>query len=815
MTDTAPDSIVRDPICGMTVDMGKTPHQHVHEGREFGFCGAGCKAKFVAAPADYIIAKDPVCGMSVDRASARHMLKHEGRRFYFCSAGCLAKFEADPAKYLGDQPSPVPMPKGTQYTCPMHPEVISDKPGDCPKCGMALEPMGVSAEAEANPELVDFTRRLLVSAALSVPLLVISMGPMLGLPVRDWLGERVASWLELALATPVVAWAALPFFKRGWASVVNRSPNMWTLIALGTGAAYLFSVVAVLFPGLFPAHFTHMNGAVPVYFEASAVIITLVFAGQVLELRAREQTGEALRALFNLAPKTARVIHGDHEHDVPVEMVRVGDRLRVRPGDGVPVDGVVLEGHSYVDESMLTGEPVPAEKTPGEAVTGGTINGEGSFVMTAQRVGAEMRLSQIVELVSKAQRSRAPIQALADKVAAWFVPTVVAVSVLSFGLWWVLGPDPKLAYALVAAVSVLIIACPCALGLATPMSVMVATGRGARAGVLIRDARALEGFARIDTLIVDKTGTLTEGKPTLGTVVAIKGVDEGFVLGVAAALEKHSEHPIGSAIVAGAKLRGAREQVATGFGSVTGRGIFGSIGGQTVSVGNAAFMAAQGHGLDEKFAAFLSTPQFAGQTVVLVGEGERVIGAIAVSDPVKPGARAAIDWLKTDGITVIMATGDARSAAEAVGATLGIDRVEAGLSPEDKHALVLRLKSEGRKVAMAGDGVNDAPALAAADVGIAMGSGSDVAIRQAGLTLMKSDLSAIVRARKLASGTLSNIKQNLWFAFGYNTLGVPVAAGILFPLFGWLLSPMLAAAAMSLSSVSVIGNALRLRGMKL
>lgn len=808
-------AVTRDPVCGMTVDMEKTPHHHTHDGRDFGFCGAGCKTKFVADPEGFITAKDPVCGMKVDRASAKYMSKHEGTRYYFCSAGCQTKFEADPAKFLGDAPAPAPMPAGTQYTCPMHPEVISDKPGDCPKCGMALEPMGVTAEAETNPELIDFTRRLWVSGVLSVPLLVLTMGPMVGLPVRDWIGESAAGWIELVLATPVVLWAALPFFRRGWASIVNRSPNMWTLIALGTGAAYLFSVVGLLFPGLFPAHFTHMGGSVPLYFEAAAVIITLVFVGQVLELKAREQTGESLRALFNLAPKTARVIQNGHEHDVPVEQVKVGDRLRVRPGEAVPVDGAVVEGRSYVDESMLTGEPVPAEKQVGDAVTGGTLNGEGGFIMIAQRVGAETRLSQIVELVSKAQRSRAPIQALADRVASWFVPTVVLVAIVSFIAWWVLGPEPKLAYALVAAISVLIIACPCALGLATPMSVMVSTGRGARAGVLIRDAKALEGFARIDTLIVDKTGTLTEGKPTLGDVIAIKGVDEGWVLALASALEKHSEHPIGLAITKGAEARGAKVLEAEDFTSHTGRGISGTVRGQAVLVGNLAFMTAKNAEIDPKLLDLLASPQLAGKTTVLVAEAGKVIGVVSVSDPIKANAKQAIEWLKADGITVIMATGDGKSAADAVGRTLGIDRVEAGMTPEAKHELIEKLKREGHKVAMAGDGVNDAPALAAADVGVAMGSGSDVAIKQAGLTLMKGDLSGIVRARKLARATLSNIKQNLWFAFGYNTLGVPVAAGVLFPIFGWLLSPMLAAAAMSLSSVSVIGNALRLRRIKL
>ena len=778
-------------------------------------------------PSDVALAIDPVCGMRVDPATAKGTAEYQGTTYYFCSAGCRAKFAADPAKYLvadrfalplphgaGHErhAEPVkPAPAGATYTCPMHPEIRRDGPGDCPICGMALEPMEVSGTAERNPELADFTRRFWVSAALSVPLLAIAMAPMLGLPLRQWIGESLAGWLELVLATPVVLWAAQPFFKRFWKSLRNRSPNMWTLIGLGVAAAYLFSVVALIFPHLLPM-MAGMGGP-PLYFEAAAVIIALVFLGQVLELRAREETGSSLRALLDLAPKTARVVHGEHEHDVPLEAVAKGDLLRVRPGEAVPVDGVVVEGDSFVDESMLTGEPLPLQKGKDAAVIGGTLNGEGSFVMRAERVGAEMRLSQIVALVTTAQRSRAPIQALADRVANWFVPLVVTIALLSFGGW--LWASHDLAQAVVAAVSVLIIACPCALGLATPMSVMVATGRGARAGVLVSNAEALEGFARVDTLVIDKTGTLTEGKPTLGDVVAVKGVDEGRVLAVAAALERGSAHPIARAISKGAEARGAKRLAVSGFKSVTGKGVTGTIAARPAALGNRALMQAQGLAVPEKLLALTESEAFAARTTVFVAEAGQVIGIVAVSDPLKAGAKASLDSLRADGIEVVMATGDAPGPAAAVGKALGLTRIEAGLSPEDKHALVERLKREGRKVAVAGDGVNDAPALAAADVGIAMGTGADVAIQQAGLTLLQGDLSAIVRARHLATATLGNIKTNLWFAFGYNAIGVPVAAGVLYPLTGWLLSPMLAALAMSLSSVSVIGNALRLRGVKL
>ncbi len=849
---SAGGAATRDPVCGMSVDMAKTAHKTTHEGREIGFCSAGCKAKFEAAPETYLTATDPVCGMKVDRTTAQHMLKHEGTRYYFCCEGCLKSFEADPAKYLNAKPFELPVrkpvagaapsttlpggpppplhgggsthhhahhehvhaaPAGAKWTCPMHPEIVKDGPGDCPICGMALEPTVASLDDGPNPELIDFTRRLWVSALLSVPILVLAMGDVVGLRVREWIGEPLSSWIELVLATPVVLWAAFPFFRRFWNSLVNRSPNMWTLIGLGVGAAYLFSVVAVVAPGIFPMSMTHMGGAVPVYFEAASVIVALVFVGQVLELRAREATGKAIRALLDLAPKTATRVWQGKDYEVPLSEVHRGDWLRVRPGEAVPVDGEVVEGQSFVDESMLTGEPVPVEKKAGEAVTGGTLNGQGSFVMTAQRVGAETRLSQIVALVGQAQRSRAPIQALADKVAGWFVPGVVAIAVVAFAAWMIFGPG--LGEAIVAAISVLIIACPCALGLATPISIMVATGRGAHAGVLVKDAKALEGFARVDTLIVDKTGTLTEGKPVLDQVIPVKGVDEGFVLAVAAALEKHSEHPIGSAIVAGAEARQARSYEATGFASLTGRGIRGEVGGKPAVIGNLALFKAEGIVVEEKLAALVEQQAARGRTAILVAHDGAAIGVVTVSDPIKAGAREAIAALREAGIAVVMATGDAKGTAESVGRELGVSDVKAGMTPEDKHALIEELKRAGKGVAFAGDGVNDAPALAAADVGIAMGTGADVAIESAGITLLKGELGGIVKARRLALATLANIKQNLWFAFGYNALGIPLAAGVLYPFTGWLLSPMIAAAAMALSSVSVIGNALRLNATKL
>ena len=812
----ADEKMVRDPVCGMIVDPDAGKPSADHAGHTYHFCCEGCRTKFLKEPEAYLTAIDPVCGMKVDRAGARHFLKHDGAKHYFCSAGCKQKFEAEPKNYLGDRPAPAPMPKGTQYTCPMHPEIVQEGPGDCPICGMALEPMGVPAGDEGpNPELVDFTRRLWVSAALSIPLLVLTMGPMIGLPVRDWIGERTAVWLELVLATPVVLWAALPFFRRGWASILNRSPNMWTLISIGVGTAYIYSVIATLFSGIFPHQFRGHGDSVPVYFEAAAVIVALVFVGQVLELRARERTGSAIRALLDLSPKMARRISQDGaETDVPLAEIKTGERLRIRPGESVPVDGVVLEGSSSVDESMITGEPIPVSKSVGDALTGGTLNKNGSLVMQAEKVGAETMLSRIVEMVAKAQRSRAPIQALADRVSYYFVPAVVLVAILAFIAWTVFGPQPSMVYGMLAAVAVLIIACPCALGLATPMSIMTSTGRGAQAGVLIRDAEALERFAKVDTLVVDKTGTLTEGRPTLTDVVPADGFDEAVVLALAASLEKSSEHPLAEAVMTGAAARGAKPGPVTDFESVTGKGVRGIVGGKSAALGNKALM--DGLRVDTSaMSARAGALAEGGKTPIYIAIDGQLAGVVAVADPIKATAADAIRALHASGLKIIMATGDNVRTANAVARKLGIDEVRAEMLPEAKQALVHELQAKGAKVAMAGDGVNDAPALAAADVGIAMGAGSDVAIESAGIALVKGDLHGIVRARKLAGATMSNIRQNLFLAFVYNALGVPLAAGVLYPVFGWLLSPMVAAAAMSLSSVSVIANALRLRGLNL
>jgi len=708
----------------------------------------------------------------------------------------------------------VPAPGKAVYTCPMHPEIVRDGPGTCPICGMALEPRTVSLEDEPNRELEDMSRRFWVALALTVPLLVVGMAPMGGVSLGPLEG-RMGRWVELVLATPVVLWGGWPFFVRGWESVVNRRPNMFTLIALGTGVAYVDSVVAVLAPGMFPPSFRDHHGEVGVYFEAAAAIVTLVLLGQVLELQARSRTGAAIKALLRLAPTTARRLRGDgSEEEVPLDRVRPGDRLRVRPGEKVPVDGTVIEGASGVDESMLTGESLPVEKKPGDRVIGGTVNGTGSFVTRAEKVGAETVLARIVAMVSEAQRSRAPIQRLADVVASYFVPAVVVMAVLTFAAWALLGPPPRMAYALVNAVAVLIIACPCALGLATPMSIMVGIGRGARAGVLIRSAEALERMEKVDTLVVDKTGTLTEGKPRLQSAVTSSGTDESTLLRLAASLEQGSEHPLAAAIVAGAAERGVRPGPVTDFASRTGRGVTGVVEGRRVALGNRALLDEMGIDLGP-LAARAEALRSEGQGVVFVAVDGRVAGLLGVSDPIKASTPEALRLLRKDGVRVVMVTGDSRTTAEAVARKLGLDDVRAEVLPEQKVEVVAKLQAEGRVVAVAGDGINDAPALARADVGIAMGTGTDVAIEAAAITLVKGDLRGIARARRLSRATMRNIRQNLFFAFVYNALGIPVAAGVLYPFFGLLLSPMIAAAAMSLSSVSVIGNALRLRRLAL
>ncbi len=805
-------ALVRDPVCAMTVDPNADKPSHEHDGHVYRFCGPGCRDKFAAAPEAYLEATDTVCGMTVARASAQHVAKHAGQRFYFCSAHCQEKFEGDPGAYLKGRAAPEPMPEGTLYTCPMHPEIVEEGHDDCPLCGMALEPMGVPAGDEGpNPELVDFTRRFWIGTALTVPILVLTMGPLMGLPVRRWIGEGIAVWAELVLATPVILWSGWPFFVRGVKSVVNRSLNMFTLIAMGVGAAYAFSVVATIAPGIFPAGFRAAEGHLGVYYEAAAVIVVLVLLGQVLELRARDRTGGAIRALLDLAPKTARIIRPDgREKEIPLEDVQAGDRLRIRPGDKVPVDGVVVEGHSSIDESMLTGEPVPVEKAVGDPVTGATINARGTLVIEARRVGADTMLSQIVEMVAQAQRSRAPIQKLADSVAAYFVPAVVLVAVAAYVVWSIWGPPPAMAFALVSAVSVLIIACPCALGLATPMSIMTATGRGAQAGVLIKNAEALERFDKVGTLIVDKTGTLTVGKPKLVAVVPEAGIDEARLLQLAASLERGSEHPLAEAIVAGAEDRGVALAKVERFEAVTGKGVKGLVEGKTVALGNAKLVADLG--LDGGHANEMANQRRdQGETVMFVVVEGRLAGLVSVADPVKDTTPQALKTLRAEGLRIVMITGDDKRTAKAVASRLGIDEIHADALPEDKARIIRELQAAGAKVAMAGDGVNDAPALAQADVGVAMGTGADVAIESAGFTLVKGDLNGIVRACRLAHATMRNIKQNLFFAFIYNSAGVPIAAGVLYPFFGILLSPIIAAAAMSLSSVSVVSNALRLR----
>jgi Cu+-exporting ATPase len=800
-----------------------------------------------------VTTKDPVCGMSVSAATAKYTSEHAGASYFFCGKSCKEKFEADPAKYLEPRPGsglvtlggtgsyvcpmcpevreskPVPCPRcgmalereipiassGAQYTCPMHSQIVRSAPGHCPICGMALEPRTVTAVEEDNPELRDMTRRFWISVVLTIPLLAAAMADMLpGMPVEHALPNGWLPWIELLLATPVVLWAGWPFFQRGWASIVNRSTNMFTLIAMGTGVAYLYSLIATVFPRIFPASFREMDGVPAVYFEAAAAITTLVLLGQVLELRARSQTGAAIRALLNLTPKTARVLRDGKELDIPLDQVKHGDRLRVRPGEKIPVDGIVLEGKGAVDESMVTGESMPVEKMAGSSVIGATVNGSGAFIMRADRVGSETLLAQIVQMVSQAQRSRAPIQRLADRVAAWFVPAVIAIAILTFVLWGLFGPQPRLAHALVNAVAVLIIACPCALGLATPMAIMVGTGRGAHAGVLIKNAEALEILEKVDTLVVDKTGTLTEGKPKVLSVITEQGMEESALLRLVASLERLSEHPLGAAIVRAAQEKQIVLTDAHDFRYVSGKGVAGKVDGKLIVAGNEVLLRAVGVSLgdlpEKARAAGLSQ-----STLIFVSVDGHAAGCFAIADPIKASTPDAIRQLKAQGLRIVMLTGDSRATAETIAKTLGIDEFEAQVLPDKKSEVVRRLQRQGRTVAMAGDGINDAPALAQANVGIAMGTGTDVAIQSAGVTLVKGDLLGIVRARKLSQATMSNIRQNLFFAFVYNLVGVPIAAGALYPFFGLLLSPILAAAAMSFSSVSVITNSLRLRRLQL
>jgi len=808
--------MVRDPVCGMDIKPAVSEREVDFEGREYHFCSNQCQEKFSADPSAYVEAVDPVCGMSVDRATARHVSRVAGEPYFFCSVRCLEKFDAAPESYTGGRPAPEAMPEGTIYTCPMHPEIKQVGPGDCPICGMALEPKGIPAGDEGpNPELVDFTRRFWIGTILTVPVVVLAMGGYVGLPVRSWIGEGLAHWLELILATPVILWSGWPFLVRGWKSFRTMNLNMFSLIGMGVFAAWVFSTVAVVAPGLFPSGFRDAEGNVGVYFEAGAVIVVLVLLGQILELRARERTGSAIRALLDLAAKSARLIRRDGtEEEVPLEDVQIGDRIRVRPGEKVPVDGEVVDGRSSVDESMLTGEPVPVEKVVGDPVTGATINGTGSLVIEATRVGKDTMLAQIVEMVAAAQRSRAPIQKLADAVAGYFVPAVIAVAIVSFVAWSTWGPAPALAYGLVSAIAVLIIACPCALGLATPMSIMTATGRGAQAGVLIKNAEALEAFEKVDTLIVDKTGTLTVGKPELSAVLPEEGHDESEVLRLAASLERGSEHPLAEAIVRGAEERDLKLADADEFEAVTGMGVRGIVEGKPVALGNVRMLGELG--IDAPAATEVANARRDdGETVMFVVVAGAIAGLVSVADPVKETTPRALKALHELGFRIVMATGDNERTAKAVAGRLGIDEIRADVLPEDKARIIRELQAEGRKVAMAGDGVNDAPALAQADVGIAMGTGADVAIESAGFTLVKGDLNGLVRARRLSLATMRNIRQNLFFAMIYNSAGVPVAAGMLFPFFGLLISPMFAAAAMSLSSVSVIGNALRLRTVNL
>jgi Cu+-exporting ATPase len=852
--------VVIDPVCGMSVTKDGARHTATYGGQTYYFCSASCRSKFMGSPDTYlgkdkqgaaargdrhsghhdhmghggdaqrghhdqpdhhhhvagapavVTVKDPVCGMDVEPATARYAAHHNGQTFYFCSASCRARFEARPESYLTPTPGPaVPAaPEGTIYTCPMHPQIRQVGPGSCPICGMALEPEMPTADTGPSAELVDMQRRLRLAAALSVPVLILGMGAEL-LGLSHLFSAGVLNWVQLALATPVVLWAGWPFFERGIASIRNRSLNMFTLIAMGVGVAWLYSVVATAVPQLFPQTMRIMDGAVGVYFEAASIITALALLGQVLELRAREQTSGAIRALLDLAPKTARRIRADgSDEEVQVDLIAPGDRLRVRPGEKIPVDGLVRDGRSAVDESMVTGESMPVTKEPGAKVIGGTVNRSGALVVDATAIGRDTMLAQIVQMVASAQRSRAPIQRLADQVSGWFVPLVIVVAIISFAAWALAGPEPRLAHGLVAAVSVLIIACPCALGLATPMSIMVGVGKGAGLGLLIKNAEALERLEKVDTLVVDKTGTLTQGKPAVTAVRPVAGWTEEELVHIAASLERASEHPLAEAIVRRATDLGLSLSEPSQVETPVGRGITGIVEGKRVLIGSARYLGGEGVGVDGTGGAADEVGE-RGATAVLVAVGGQIAGTIAVADPVRSSTADVIAELKREGIRVVMMTGDNRATAQAVGRDLGIAEIEAEVLPERKSEVVSRLRSEGRIVAMAGDGVNDAPALAAADVGIAMSGGTDVAIESAGVTLLSGDLRGILRARRLSQATMRNIRQNLFFAFIYNAAGVPIAAGLLYPVFGLLLSPAIAAAAMALSSVSVVGNALRLR----
>ncbi len=758
--------------------------------------------------------KDPVCGMSVDPAATAHWANHDDQDHFFCSEGCRTRFVADPRRYLNPRVEAEPVIPGAIYTCPMHPEIRQEGPGSCPICGMALEPETVTAEAPPNHELTDFTRRFRVGLVLTLPVFALEMGGHLT-NLHMLIPGQMSNWIQFALATPVVLWCGLPFFQRGWTSLRTRRLNMFTLIAMGVGVAWLYSVVAVLAPGLFPPAFLKADGSAPVYFEAAAVITVLVLVGQILELRAREQTSGAIRALLDLTPRTARRVRSDGiDEDVALDQIIVGDSLRVRPGEKIPVDGEILDGRVSVDESMVTGESMPVTREVGDRVVAGALNKTGSFIMRADKVGADTLLAQIVQMVAQAQRSRAPIQRLADTVSGWFVPAVIAIALLAALVWGLVGPEPRLSYALVAAVSVLIIACPCALGLATPISIMVGVGRGAQAGVLIKNAEALERFEKVDTLILDKTGTLTEGRPSVTAILPAQGFDEADILRLSASLERGSEHPLADAIVRAARDRDLTLSEAADFDSPVGRGVRGTVESRAVALGNTRYLGELSidvSALEPQADAL----RHDGATAIFVAVDGKAAGVIGIADPIKATTPDAIRALKAAGLRLVMMTGDNRTTAEAVARRLGIDEVQAEVLPQDKASVVQQLRTQGRIVAMAGDGVNDAPALAAADVGVAMGAGSDVAIESAGVTLLGGDLQGIVRARHLSRAVMGNIRQNLVFAFGYNALGIPVAAGLLYPVFGWLLSPALAALAMALSSVSVIGNALRLRAVKL